>query len=416
VTVLGLDESSLRELRGGDLRVPPLAIAADLRGPRLARDASTLTLAARSSVPGVALEAAVRGPDGAFGRLQLGEADGRVSASIPLSLRGGTLLGLRLVPPPRLQERGADAGRSVSGVLELGGDFDGWIGVGGATPRGGDVAFTLSQIVDTWFRPRQALDGRALPALVSPALAALADDAGRLALQVGGRSIVLHVAAVAPRFPSARGDFAVLDRTTLEGALNLVEPGSALPTEVWANAASSAAERRAERALARAPFDALELDSRAEREAALRSDPLARGSLAMLGLAAAAALLLALVAVALATLADVRDDRAELFDLETQGAPPALLRRLVRLRQAPALVLGIAGGALVGAALAALVVDVVAVSAVGRPPVPPLEPEFDARLAVLAGVALVGVIIAVVLLATRSAFGAAEAGRPQEVA
>ena len=227
---------------------------------------------------------------------------------------------------------------------------------------------------------------------------------------------MLQVAEVAPRFPSARGDFAVLDRATLEGALNLIEPGSAFPTEVWANAGNAAAERRAERALSRAPFDALELDSRAEREADLRGDPLARGSLAMLATGAAAALLLALLAVALATLADVRDDRAELFDLESQGAPPVLLRRLVRLRQAPALVLGIVCGALVGAALATLVVDVVAVSAVGRPPVPPLELAFDARLAVVAGVALVIVVAAIVVLATRSAFGAAEAGRPQEVA
>ena len=413
VTVLGLEPTSLTALRGAELRVPTLAVPSELRGPALSGE--TLAFAATSSVPGVSLEAAVRGPGGAFARIPLGEADGRVSARLPAPVRGGTLLGLRLVPPPRLQERGADAGRSVSGVLRLGIDFDGWIGVGGATARGRTVAFTLSQIVDTWFRPRQALDGRALPAVVSPALASLADDERRLPLQVAGRSIVLRVVEVAPRFPSARGDFAVLDRKTLENALNLVEPGSAFPTEAWIDVDAGAAER-VRRALARGPFDALDVDSRAAREEELRSDPLARGSLAMLAVGAGAALVLALLAVTLGTLADVRDDRAELFDLETQGAAPSFLRRLVRLRQVAPLVVGVLGGALVGAALAALVVDVVAVSAVGRPPVPPLARAFDGALVALGLTALAAAFVALVWLATRTAFRDREAGRPQEVA
>jgi len=135
----------------------------------------------------------------------------------------------------------------------------------------------------------------------------------------------------------------------------------------------------------------------------------------MLVLAAAAALLLALLAVALSTLADLRDDRQELLDLESQGAPPALLRRLVRLRQLGACVLGLIGGVLTGAFLARLVVEIVSVSAGGEPPVPPLRLTFDPQLAA-AALALLGAAAAlVVLLATGRVFRTGAAGRPDEV-
>ena len=163
-------------------------------------------------------------------------------------------------------------------------------------------------------------------------------------LQIGGRPVALRVVRTAERFPSTRGDFAIADRAGLEAALNLADPGSGFPTEVWANAADAEAERAARSTLRRAPFDALVLDSRVEREQALRNDPISSGSLAMLAIAAAAAFLLALFALALTTLADLRDDRDALLDLESQGASPGTLRRVVRIRQ---LVVGLAG--LVGA-------------------------------------------------------------------
>jgi hypothetical protein len=398
VAVLGLEPSLLRN-------APDLGAPSTIVGPRLG---DRFTLRARSSIPGVRVEAAVRRPDGGFERVAPG-------ARVP---RGSTLVGLRILPPTRLQERGADAGRSVTGTIELspipGADYSTWLGLGGADYRGGRLAVTLTNAVETWFRPRQALDGRALPAIVSPGLAALADRSGRLGLQIAGHAIAVRVVRAAERFPSTRGDFAVVDRRALETALNLAEPGSGFPTEVWANVATPAAERDARAALRRAPFDSLVLDSRVEREAALRDDPIARGSLAMLGIAAAAAFLLALFALALTTIADLRDDREALLDLESQGAPPALLRRLVRTRQLVVGVLGLAGGVVAGVLLVAIVVDVVAVSASATPPVPPLTPTFDVMAALLGVLVLALLGWAVVWLATRSAFREAEAGRPAE--
>lgn len=409
VAVLGIEPELLRALRGPETDLPSLAIPSDLHGPTIEHRLPRL---GRSSIPGVRIEAALRLRDGGYERVALGNP-------LPARARGSTLLGLRIVPPPRLQERGADAGRPAVGTIALGPlpgvDYGTWIGVGGASYRDGRLSVTLSNQVDTWFRPRQALDGRSLPAVVSTALGRLADERGRLVLQIGGRPVALRIVRTAERFPSTRGDFAVVDRGGLEGALNLADPGSGFPTEVWANAVDARAERIARAALRRSPYDALVLDSRVEREQALRDDPIARGSLAMLAIAAGAACLLALFALALTTLSDLRDDCESLLDLESQGAPPSTLRRVVRVRQLVIGVVGLVGGVAAGAVLAGIVTDVVAVSASGTSPVPPLSPSTDPGL-VLVGLLILGLGgIAIVLARTRSAFRGREAGRPAEV-
>lgn len=422
LTVLGLEPALLRNLRGwrsdfaaerpSELaaRVRPAGPAA-LRGARLPRDARTLEATVRSSFPGVTVEAVIRQPDGFFSRLPLARP-----AAIPRAARGGLVVALRLVPPSRLQERGADAGRPAAGTLRLGplaadgrviSRYDGWIGTGGASPGKGRVRFTLTNEVDTYLRPEQPTDAQPVPVVASPRMAALAGRDGVLPLQVAGVPVRVRIVATAKRFPSARGDFAVADRTLLETALNVGEPGSGASTEAWIDdpVPSTLA------ALRRPPWDVLVADSSAERERALRSDPLARVSLALLAAGAAVALVLALLAVALATIADAREDRSELVDLEAQGAAPSTLRRVVRLRQLLVLAAGIAAGIVTGLVLTLLVVSVVAVAAGGERPEPPLVLELDVGL-VTAGVALLTLAaLALVLVLTRSAFSGPEAGR-----
>nr|MBA2474793.1 hypothetical protein [Actinomycetota bacterium] len=418
ITLLGLEPKLLETLRGSSFDAPDLAFPSELRGPRLPPSARELELGGRSSVAGLSLGVALRQPDGAYEQIEL-SVPGR--AAIPRAARGGTLLGFQLLPPPRLREAGADAGRPLVAEIELeplraGGavvsGYADWVGIGGASFARGRLGVTVTPGIETWFRPRQAIDTMSLPAVVSPLLARLADDSGRLTLQVGGRPVRLEVAGVATRFPSARNDFAVVDRAALDSAMNLAAPGSGFATEAWLDATTPAAETTVRSRLRRAPFDALVLDSRVEREARLRGDPLARGALAMLLVGAAISLLLALLALALAALSDLRDDRRELLDLETQGAAPRLLRRLIRLRQLGAGTLGLVGGLLTGAVLAALVVDVVAVSATGERPVPPLELSLDpiAVVAVVGGVGLIGALV--IVATTRGAFRARAAGRP----
>ena len=110
----------------------------------------------------------------------------------------------------------------------------------------------------------------------------------------------------------------------------------------------------------------LAVDSRTEIEHSLRDDPLARGTLLTLLAAALVALGLALVGVLLGVASDVRDERGDLDDLEEQGARPALLRRVVRLRSLVVVGVGLAGGLVTAALLGVLVVDLVSVTADAR--------------------------------------------------
>jgi ABC-type antimicrobial peptide transport system permease subunit len=122
------------------------------------------------------------------------------------------------------------------------------------------------------------------------------------------------------------------------------------------------------------PWSALGLSSRRALLQRLQTDPLARELSRTLAVAAGAALVLAAAAVLLAALVAVRDEGAELYELEATGADPALLRASVRLRAALLAGLGMLAGVLIGLALLALLVDSVQVTAAGRDAFPPLVP------------------------------------------
>ena len=217
---------------------------------------------------------------------------------------------------------------------------------------------------------------------------------------MGGEQVVARVAAVAERFPGAREDFVVADRRLLGTALNAARPGIAIPNEVWLGADTE--EQRAELAaeLGRAPYNVLTVDSRAELEQSLRNDPLARGTLLTLLAAALVALGLALVGVLLGVVSDVRDERGELQDLEAQGARPALLRRVVRLRSLVVVVVGVGGGLATAALLGLLVVDLVAVTADARATELPLRTAV--AWPVLGAALLAGVLAAATLVTAAS--------------
>ena len=152
--------------------------------------------------------------------------------------------------------------------------------------------------------------------------------------------------------------------------------------------------------LGRAPFNVLTVDSRADLEQSLRNDPLARGTLLTLLAAALVALALALVGVLLGVVSDVRDERGELEDLEAQGARPALLRRVVRLRSFVVVAVGVVGGLATAALLGLLVVDLVAVTADARATELPLGTTIT--WPVLGAALLAGVLAAATLVTAAS--------------
>jgi hypothetical protein len=405
ITVLGLDPDTIPRLHGwrGDFasvtqeelarRIAPAA-PAGFRGPVLPANATALELSARG--PALTLTAIVETPRGDFAQLELGQPGRRafrtLHAHVPRIARRGRIIDVTVSPLARIQERGSEGiPLELDPQLELGllrartegggttslGSYGDWIAVHGVraqvSPAGATLQGTLSEETTARFRPAQPSDEGRVPVIASRSVAAAAGAGGELPLRVAGEQVVVRVAAVADRFPGVGEDFVVADRTLLGTALNTEHPGIAVANELWLGAPSEATRQSLARALARPPFTVLSVQSRTALEASLRGDPLARGTLLTLLAAALVALGLALVGILLGVVSDVRDERGDLADLEAQGARPALLRRVVRLRSSVIVAVGLGGGLATAALLGLLVVDLVSVTANARTTSLPLE-------------------------------------------
>jgi hypothetical protein len=380
-----------------------------LRGVPLPSGRLELPLAANGTVR---VRAALETPRGAFTFVEL-----------PHRVSGGRLLGFSFDISNRGLEREAISGEGAHplGMLSLvlraprvdrrplPVDFRRWRGTGGmqADVQAGTahLRFPPTSDLQPRFRLRQPMDGRAVPVVVSPAVAAAAGPAGILPLDVEGTRVETRVVTTADAFPSVEGDVVLADRETLATAMNANDPGTAVTNEIWLGAPPPT----------RAPFDVLDVRTRAAVESRLAGDPLARGSLLALGVAAVAALALALGGLLLVIVSDLRDERGELFDLEAQGATPDMLRLHLRLRSLAVVGLGLVGGVATGAVLSGLVVSLVKVTAGGTEPRPPLVLSLDWSLVVAGLAAYLLLAAALVELTSRRAFRAPSAGRYVEV-
>jgi FtsX-like permease family len=361
----------------------------------------------------VSFVAIVETPRGAFERIELGAADSRrPTGLVGRAPRRSRLVSLEVRPPPRLIEGGADAGIAFTGAVlvsgPLGRALRGWSGFDGVTPRpsgsGVELRFVLTPQRVARLRARQPTDAQPPRVLVSPRLAELAGGVGGvLPLRVGGAVATVRVAGVVERFPGTTDDVVIGDRSALRTALNAAAPGSARENEVWIDSTDDREQQVAEQ-LARRPFHVLAVSSRSELERESSRDPLAHGTLIALGAAALLALALAAVGLTLAVLADLRDDRSELYELEAQGAAPSLLRRAIRSRALALAVVGLVAGAATGVLLVALVTRLVSVTARAGFAEPPLASTVDPRV-VLAGVVAYALLALVLVgFATRQAF------------
>ena len=424
VTVLGLDPAAIehagvwRPQWSSGRGLKELAELVDpghpveLSGLRLPGD--RIVLGVSPSV--VSFAAIVRLPDGAFRRIAIGAANPRSVVLLRKRLPERALfVRLEIVPPPRLIERGADAGNAFVADVRLSGtlakELRNWVGVGGvvtrSTPTGLAVRAPLTLFRSSFLRSPQPTDVSPASVLVTPRLAELAGGVGGvLPLQLAGSTVPVQVAGIVQRFPGAAGDVVVGDRAELGTAINTASAGGARENEVWLDVPSDRVDAVAA-ALARPPYRTLATTVRSEVEAEAHRDPLAHGTLLALIGTAIVALVLASLGLALAVRADLRDDRGEHYDLEAQGSSPTFLRRVVRVRAASLSVVGLAAGVATGVALLALVTRVVSVTARGEAAEPPLAVVVDPLL-VVAGI-IVFVVLAVVLVggATRRAFAGA---------
>jgi len=435
IAVVGLPGRALRRIDGwrGDFapasprqladRLEPAGSVA-LRGARLPAAARRLDLLVQVVHKDFGVAAVIRRRDGSFAQLELGHNTGprpqALGAPIPGDARGGTLVALRFEPPPKLEERGADAGAPAVGTVSLSRpladgipvtDYAGWIGTTGVRrlSTGDRLRFglTLTNEVDTYVRPRQPTDGLRIPAVVSPRMAEIAGPDRLLGVVVSGQPLVFRVAAVAKRFPGAGAsdsdDFVVADGPTLDTALNASAPGTGLPNELWLGADPA---RRAvvDARLRGQPFPLLAVSSQVALERSLKTEPVSRAAVAMLEAAALIAILLALLALVLGAVAERRDEAAESFDLEAQGTPPARLRRQLQLRALVVAGAGALGGIVTGVVLSLLVVSFVELTANATTPVPPLELSVDWLVVVLAALAALALGALLVGLYTGRAF------------
>jgi hypothetical protein len=418
ITLLGVQPGALVQLNGwrdSDANTARSELArridvpSTLAGLRLSEGLTVLR--ARTLGGDVHVFAEIEGKDGRFFRVRLGD-------EIPQAARGGRLAGIVVEPATRLLERGADAGQAMKGAVwvqlpDLPDAFDGWIGVGGARLEGETIRYTLTNAVTTRVRPRQPVDREPLPVLVTPRLAAAADQDGLLPLQLAGERLTVRVVGTVSRFPGVDGQAVVGDAEALAGAVNLERPGAARLNEVWLRLRDPAGAGAVDRALAAKPFNVLEVESRRALEADAGRDPIAHGTLLALAVAAAVALGLALAGILLTVLGDLRDERGELFDLEAQGASPSLLRRIVRTRALAVAAAGLIAGAITGVALAAVVTDLVGLTARATAAEPPLVLEVDVLVVLGAAALYVIAAAALVFLATRRAFSALAPGRAE---
>lgn len=418
ITVLGLPAQAISRVGGwreGFSERPRAALVSAVT-PRRDVAVKGIRLGSRlrfEAGPGlVSLRATVATADGRYRSIDLGSlaarSPTRIDRALPEGLRGGTLVAFELVPP-RLVDRGADAGSPLAGRLRLEGlPARGWIGEGGIEVRplidGLDLRYRISQQSDARVRARQATDTSPPAVLVTPRLGVLAGgEGGMLALAIGGAQVSVRVAAIVDHFPGTEGDAVIGDIGALETAVNTQAPGAGRTDEVWLDVPPGGTAA-AQRELSRPPFRGVEAVSRLALLDEARRDPLGHGTLLALASAAIVALLLAALGLALTVLSDLRDDRGDLYDLEAQGAEPSLLRHIVRVR---ALVVGIAGvlaGAVAGALLALLVTRVVSVTARAAAPDLPLQTSFDLRVVAIAAGAYLLVAAGLVALATRRAF------------
>lgn len=408
IVVLGVPAAHLSGLRGWDAAktshegpaVPARRfLGSDSTAPRgvlVRRGDASLDLRARAVGDAVDLSADLVGADGSLLSVPLGRAGPAartVHAPLPAGAAGRTLVAVEAAEPAGLAATAGHAraespqgstttqGRLVLRDLRIGGrtvTLTGWCGAGALRApitRGSTsvAAFAFDVGGRAMLHPCPVTDRRPLPMLADPATARSAGRGGGLAIQVEDALLRARVVGTLRRVPSVPAEhaFAVADERALATALTASAPGSGQPDELWIGA-SPAAEARLRAAMRRPPFTALALRSRRALQERLRADPLAHALSSTLVIAAGAALVLAAVTVLLVTFAVLRDEGAELYELEAVGADPALLRADLRLRAALLAALGMLCGALVGLALLALVVDAVQLTATGTAAFPPL--------------------------------------------
>ncbi len=392
-----------------------------LAGARLPPDAA-LRLPVRARGPSVAVDLVLQEARGRIQTVALGTAKGATVMRARAPRQASRIVALEVSLSNAARAwffHLANERRLIlapSGSLELapllaGGrtvtDWHGWIVRGPGQGEGERISYSFPNADTIVFRPRLATDDRPLPIIASPEVAAAAGPGGLVTLNFYDPPVQARVVATARRFPTigAAEPFAVADEAALSTTLNADAPGTGMPGELWLSTPGRSSDLLAH-GLTRPPFSLLTTQSRGDLAEQARSDPLARGAVYTLGVAALVALVLAIIGLWTTVVGDVRDERDALFDLEAQGAGPETLRRHLRLRALGLMGFGVAGGCALGFVLSRLVVSLVKETAAATEPVLPLVTDLGTGTLAIALAALVVGALALVEATVRQAFRA----------
>jgi hypothetical protein len=449
-TVLGVPSGAFPLLHGwrGDFSSDgPTALGRLLRphgrvslaGPVIPRGASRLELPVRVRGAAVQPVLVVLTPSGDADELRpqsVAAGAHLLGVAVPRADRGGRIVSLRLELPAAVQrstahqEAEGTSTTSFAGTLELGAlvaetggapvrvsSFAGWIGRGGVTPvrASGDlrIGYRIGTSEEAMLRPRQPFDSRPLPVVASPDVVAAAGPGGMVDLDFEPGIVHARVVAEARRFPTTEDSgesFVVADEASLAAAIGASDLPASIPDELWLSTPPSASARVAS-LLGAQPYSSLAVSSRAAIAAGLRDEPLARGIVDLLLVAAAAALALALVGLGLVTAGFLRDERDLLFDLESQGIGPRALAACLRWRALALAAAGLAGGAALGAVMVLATERLLALDATLTLPDPPLQRVAPWLSIGLSAAAFALAAASMIELSLRLAHRHAEAGR-----
>ncbi len=407
--MIGVDPGALADIPAWDHEVGASSAAdiataldrdrpAPIAGMVLPAGTTQLTVPVSGDADLVVVTAWLRTPDGRDVGLELTQVGAALVAEVPATAEGATLFSLQLTETPHFNTiqqhhfgEGGNGTQVVTGTVHFGlPQVAGasWAGWGSdqahaeAAPADLAVtyAFTGTRIV---VRAGASIPDVPVPVVVDPDTAAGASG-GLLQLVVEANTpIPARIVAIAPRFPTVGAHFIVGADDQLADALDRREPGSGGITELWL-AAPPGSVAGLTAALARPPYDQLSIQLRADQQRALDDDPLAHGATRLLLTDALLGLVIAALAVMLLVIAERRDDAAELYAWESDGLPPATLRRSMFARALAVVAIGVPGGILIGLLLTTFTTRLVAVTAVGTAPVPPLSVAFGALPATVA--------------------------------
>ncbi len=424
-TVLGVPGGALaRMFWRRDFGSRPRLAAGEVRLAGVEVPAGTVSLDTGNN-RGLDVRLALEDERGRVRTVPLRPRKGGLAATLPAGRLVGVQLALTNLEQFALahRETEAEVTTAPTGTIDLGPlragsrvltDWRGWRLPGASVTRAGArvrIGFTFPDTgASLAFRPPEPTDGRPMPVVVSPDLAAAAGGVGhRTVLDFQDVRVPARIVGVArrlPTVPSDSGPFVLAEESRLSTATNAGAPGRGTPNEIWLAARD---EHTAAAALRRPPFSSLAVASRSEVEHRLATDPLAHATELALGAAALVALALAVLGFWVGVLSELRDERSDFYDLEAQGVAPAGLRAQLRARAAILVALGLAGGALLGLLLSRLVVSLVRISGTTAVPEPPLR--FDAAW-LATGLLFAALLVLALLVAEATSMAAFRDERP----